>query len=106
MAINAGNSGGAVLDENGKVVAVVKEKYISGYAELAVDLSGLQAVTGAAQLSVGDHSVDLGAVIHRAITFTHEASQLVMGIAIRAEVVRGFLVAHIPALYAVSPQQQ
>ena len=91
MAINPGNSGGAILASDGKVRAVVKEKYISGYDQLDADLSCLEGVQGIMQLTAGDHNVDVGSVIRRAIKFTRDASQLVMGVGISASVAKAYL---------------
>ena len=91
MAVNPGNSGGAVLSANGSISAVVRAKYLAGYSEITTDLSCLSGVQGLMQLSVGEHSVDVGAVIRRAITYTRDTSQLVIGIGVPAAVAQAVI---------------
>ena len=90
MGINPGNSGGALLGGNGKIRAVVKARFSAAYSEITADLSCLSGVQGLMQLSAGAHSIDIGAVISRAITYTRDASQLVIGIGVPASVARAF----------------
>jgi len=85
MPINPGNSGGPVLDKGGEVQGVIKLKFLATYDELQAHLDKLSKSTNIVKICSGPHIVDLAQIIHQALTFTKDASQLVLGVAIQAD---------------------
>jgi S1-C subfamily serine protease len=98
MAINQGNSGGPVVTTSGQVTGVIKVKYISAYEGLESDLSKLAAVSGGLQLSTGEHTVDVGSMIHQVILFAKESSQLVIGVGVPASVAAPWVISHLASI--------
>ena len=54
------------------------------------------------QLTVGEHSVDVGAIVKRAIANTRDASQLVIGLGVPTTVAQGV----IADFLHIAPQDQ